>query len=113
MKFFLSSANHTISKAKKIKLMKQIGVYTWQLFALFVVLNKTLSPLDLIDTCPAFIGICCFLIVEIFGNGNLQVMMIYERFAVDPQKRIIICLLLLSLGLKLALTVWLVLLHLL
>ena len=54
-----------------------------------VVLNKTLSPLDLIDTGPAFIGICCFitLIVEIFGNGNLLIMMIYERFAMDPQKR--------------------------
>ena len=54
-----------------------------------VVLNKTLSPLDLIDTGPAFIGICCFFtfIVEIFGNGNLLIMMIYERFAMDPQKR--------------------------
>ena len=55
----------------------------------YVVLNRTLSPLDLIDTGPAFIGICCFitLIVEIFGNGNLLIMMIYERFAMDPQKR--------------------------
>ena len=54
-----------------------------------VVLNKTLSPLDLIDTGPAFIGICCFitLFVEIFGNGNLLIMMIYERFGMDPQKR--------------------------
>ena len=41
------------------------------------------------DTGPAFIGICCFFtfIVEIFGNGNLLIMMIYERFAMDPQKR--------------------------
>ena len=54
-----------------------------------IVLNRTLNPLDLIDTGPAFIGICCFftLIVEIFGNGNLLIMLIYERFAMDPQKR--------------------------
>ena len=54
-----------------------------------VVLDRTLDPLDLMNTDPTFIGICCFItsIVEIFGNGNLLIMMIYERFAMDPQKR--------------------------
>ena len=54
-----------------------------------VVLNRTLSPLDMMDTGPAFVGICCFFtfIVEIFGNGNLLIMMVYERFGMDPQKR--------------------------
>ena len=54
-----------------------------------IVLNRTLIPLDLKTNDPAFIGICCFItvIVEIFGNGNLLVMMIYEKCGMDPQKR--------------------------
>ena len=54
-----------------------------------IVLNRTLIPLDLKTNDPAFIGICCFitLIVEIFGNVNLLVMMIYEKCGMDPQKR--------------------------
>ena len=54
-----------------------------------IVLNRTLNPLDLMTNDPAFIGICCFItvIVQIFGNGNLLVMMIYEKCGMDPQKR--------------------------
>ena len=55
----------------------------------YIVLNRTLDPLDLMNTDPAFIAICCLItvIVEIFGNGNLLVMMIYEKCGMDPKKR--------------------------
>ena len=54
-----------------------------------IVFHRNLDPLDLMNTDSTFIGICCFItsIVEAFGNGNLLIMMIYERFGMDPQKR--------------------------
>ena len=54
-----------------------------------IVFHRNLDPLDLMNSDSTFIGICCFItsIVELFGNGNLLIMMIYERFGMDPQKR--------------------------
>ena len=45
----------------------------------------------LIDTNPfACIGILAnYLFLEIVGNGMLLIIIIYERFAMDPQKRFI------------------------
>ena len=44
---------------------------------------------DYMNDNPVFILTCVIItcIVEIIGNGNLIIMMVYERYAMDPQKR--------------------------
>ena len=44
---------------------------------------------DYMNDNPVFILTCViiFFTVEIIGNGNLIIMMVYERYAMDPQKR--------------------------
>ena len=52
--------------------------------------NLTLNErIDDLNVNPVFISTCIIIIciVEIIGNGNLIIMMVYERYAMDPQKR--------------------------